>query len=79
MIYSSQEGLEQVVVDYFSTLFTSSNSSQIDAVIDQVERIVTDEMNESLCRPYTEDEIVQAINQMHPSKASGPDLSLIHI
>ena len=33
---------------------------------------VSDHMNEKLCRPYSKEEVVQALNQTHLSKA--PDL-----
>jgi len=34
---------------------------------------VTAEMNESLCKPYTKEEVKVALKQMHPHKAPGPD------
>ena len=35
--------------------------------------MVTEEMAQSLVRPYTEEGIRIALFQMHPSKATGPD------
>ena len=35
--------------------------------------MVTDEMNESLVREFTREEVVAALKQIHPNKALGPD------
>ena len=38
-----------------------------------MDRVVTEEMAQSLVRPYTEEEVRTTLFQMHPSKALGPD------
>ena len=53
MLHLSQEDREHIVVNYFSTLFTSSNPSRLEEVSDHVETKVMDEMNDSLYRSYT--------------------------
>ena len=42
-------------------------------VIRHVRTTVTDEINERLCRPYTEQETSAALKHMHPNKTPGPD------
>ena len=38
-----------------------------------MDRVVTEEMAQSLVQPYTEEEVRTTLFQMHPSKALGPD------
>ena len=42
-------------------------------MVNQIPCRVTDEMKDWLWRSYTADEVVKATNEMHPSKAPGPD------
>ncbi|XP_074314569.1 uncharacterized protein LOC141649788 [Silene latifolia] len=59
---------------YFQELFTSSRPTDRDEVFDGFERRVTGPMNAILRQEYNEDEVVEALNQMHPLKALGPDV-----
>ncbi|KAL6222512.1 hypothetical protein ACLB2K_005904 [Fragaria x ananassa] len=43
------------------------------AVLRTIQPRVTAEMNQALLNPYTVEEVKEALFQMHPSKASGPD------
>ena len=45
----------------------------MERVIESVDHVVTEEMAQSLVRPYTEEEVRTALFQMHPSKSPGPD------
>ena len=65
--------VEQIATAYFNTLFTSSRPTDVDDVVQVVESIVTTDMNEDLLRPFSLEEVKQALFQMHPSKAFGPD------
>ncbi|XP_074318894.1 uncharacterized protein LOC141655729 [Silene latifolia] len=58
---------------YFSNLFASSGPEEFDGLLSGVEGRVTEQMNNILRANYTEVEIVEALNQMHPLKAPGPD------
>ncbi|EEF34178.1 conserved hypothetical protein [Ricinus communis] len=41
--------------------------------IDAVEIKIDSLMNDNLCGPYTNEEIMEALSQLHSSKALGPD------
>ena len=58
---------------YVQRLFTTTNPTQMDIVLDKVDRVVTPDMNHTLQQPYCLEEIQQALFQMHPSKSLGPD------
>ena len=69
------EKVEVEVAHYFDTIFTSSKPSNdsLQAVLQHVRVSVTQEYNDLLLRPYTKEDIFEALNQMHPCKAPGPD------
>uniref|UniRef100_A0A2N9F3X0 Reverse transcriptase domain-containing protein n=1 Tax=Fagus sylvatica TaxID=28930 RepID=A0A2N9F3X0_FAGSY len=66
--------VEQIAIDYFNTLFTSSRPTAVEEVVQVVESVVTPDINEDLLRPFSPDEVKQALFQMHPSKSPGPDV-----
>ena len=65
--------IEAIAEDYYRELFTTSNPVHMDNILNSVNRVVTEGMNETLTQPYTEDEVRQALFQMHPSKTPGLD------
>jgi len=60
------------VIDYYSDLFTPSLPLNFDEVLGCVPARVTPEINHSLCRLYTCNEVDYALKQMHPHKARRP-------
>ncbi|XP_057785638.1 uncharacterized protein LOC131003172 [Salvia miltiorrhiza] len=58
---------------YFQDIFTSQPASNREEVFAAVEPTVTEEMNNHLTRPFTTEEITEALFQMHPLKSPGPD------
>ncbi|XP_074290614.1 uncharacterized protein LOC141617329 [Silene latifolia] len=67
------EEVARVAVKYFQELFTTSNPVEGELCLQGLENRVTAEMNLGLERDYSEEEIVEALNQMNPLKAPGPD------
>jgi hypothetical protein len=65
--------MEEIAVEYFEDIFTSTNSVDLDSSTEGIEKFVTDAMNQSLTCVFREEEVDEAIHQMHPSKAPGPD------
>ena len=70
---NTDDGIANAVEQYFQALFTSAQPSNMETVLDLVERLVTPDMNQQLLQPYTPEEIKRALFQMHPSKSPGPD------
>ena len=67
------ESIATVVVSYFEKLYTTSFPSHISKVTNTIPTRVTDEMNQSLIKEFIREEVVIALQQMHPTKAPGPD------
>ena len=76
--HTDEEKIATIAEEYYKQLFTSSNSLDIEEVIDSVDKVVTKDMAQDLIRPYTTDEVKAALFQMHTYKAPGPNgMSLI--
>ena len=67
------EAVEAIVLDYFSTLFTTSNPTKIERVTNTVQAVVSKPMNQLLGCDFQALKVHQALKQMHPTTALGPD------
>ena len=63
----------EILNDFFSSLFSSSNPTEFDDVLDCVEPRVTLDMNAYLTRPFVASEVQTALAQMKANTAPGPD------
>lgn len=68
-----EEDIVEMITTYFDNLFTSSGVNNVEEVLDHIDCRVNDAMNTTLCAPYHESEMWNALKMMHPNKAPGPD------
>lgn len=71
----TNEGIERTILMYFNKLFRSVGRDEdvVEDIISVVSPRVTVEMNDRLGDEFSDEEIKEALFQMHPSKASGPN------
>lgn len=74
---NKKEKLVSLVKNYYVNLFRSEGSQMSEMVLNSIPRKVTEEMNRELTKSFTKDEVRRALQQMHPTKALGPD-SMTH-
>jgi len=65
----AKEDIQEVIVDYFANLFTTSSPCNFDVVLDTMATVVTEDMNMVFCTPYTKIEVLETLKMMHPNKA----------
>ena len=61
------------MLQYYERLFTSSDPTDFEEILDVVQHKVTPRMNQVLVREFTEVEVKNAIKQMYSLKSPGPD------
>ena len=71
--HEDNEEMGSLIKDYFYTLFTSEVQEVEEGVLADVDRRVTDEMNETLLAPFTKEEVKKALFSIGDLKAPGPD------
>lgn len=59
-----------MLVDFYASLFTTSNPHNLESILDGVREMVTWEMNAKLIALYKGEEVDIAIKDMAPLKAS---------
>ena len=69
----NEQEIRKTMVDYFKTMFTSSNPTSFDSILDGIDTKVTTAMNAKLIKCFTAEEVEQALKQMKPMTALGPD------
>ena len=67
------EDVENIILNYFSTIFSTDHPEDFEASLSAVNSRVSDEMNDFLLREFKEDEVWSALKQMHPTKSPGLD------
>lgn len=72
-LVTKQTELESMAADFYGDLFTAQPVLMPDEILAHVPQRVTEAMNESLERPFSEQEVEQALSMMGAHKAPGPD------
>ena len=67
------EDVARVVVDYFDNLFCAGSCNQMEECLSTISAKVSPAMQDMLSRDFIADEIKEAVFQMGPTKALGPD------
>lgn len=70
---TGKQNMGKIAKEYFKNIFATSNPINVDGVLDMVDGLVTEEMNQSLLRPFVGEKVWLALFQMHPSKSPGPN------
>jgi hypothetical protein len=65
--------MQCMVVSYFKSLYTRDPSLDSTPITSLIPEQISEEMNESLCKDFTDEEISDALFQIGPIKAPGPD------
>ena len=58
-----------IITDFYTHMFTSSNTQALDRVLDGVDAVVIETMSADLMRPFTSEEVGMAIKEMAPAKS----------
>ena len=61
------------LINYYQELFTSSNPITQGPSLSHIPKVITEYMNAALIAPFHGDEVKEALKQMAPLKAPGPD------
>ena len=67
----SKESITATTIAYFEKIYTTSSPTEINEVTNAIPRCVTDEMNFKLTKTFTSEEVLKALQQLHPTKAPG--------
>jgi hypothetical protein len=73
LIQTVPSDMERMACSYFKSLCTRDPSLNSEAITSLVEDQISMDMNEKLCKDFTDDQISGALFQIGPIKAPGPD------
>jgi hypothetical protein len=67
------ESIEKAFVKFYGELFTSAKPAEMEACTSSIVSNVSPLMNKNLLAEFTIEEVKNALTQMAPNKAPGPD------
>ncbi|XP_042969054.1 uncharacterized protein LOC122301733 [Carya illinoinensis] len=76
-VESSQKGIARTFQSFYQDLFSTSHPRNIEAALHSIQHLLSEGMNSSLTRAFTEEEVVAAIKVMNPIGSLGPDGRII--
>ncbi|KAK1616516.1 hypothetical protein QYE76_022033 [Lolium multiflorum] len=65
--------INKMATDFFNKLYTKDSQVVLDELINLLHQPITNEMNEKLCREFSDEEVGDALFQIGPINAPGPD------
>jgi len=65
--------MQNMTNSFFSQLYTKDLEVMPEQSLHLFDRVIDDGMNDSLCKPFTDEEVSNALFQIGPLKAPGPD------
>ncbi|XP_021751095.1 uncharacterized protein LOC110716771 [Chenopodium quinoa] len=71
--FCEEEQISEVLVRHFDDLFTTGGQCDSDSVISKVDSEISAAQVAELAAPFDGEEVREALFQMHPTKAPGPD------
>ncbi|KAA3464864.1 reverse transcriptase [Gossypium australe] len=72
-IATNENEMEEIARVYFSTLFESKGVGDMEHILSGINVFISDSMNQLMQNSFTEEDIIEAMNGMGPTKASGYD------
>jgi hypothetical protein len=70
---NTNEGMREMALAFYHSLYSSEGSSNTASILNLINVFVTEEMNLALTAAFSDQEIEEALFQMGPIKAPGPD------
>ena len=68
-----KEGIERVIMDYFTSIYRSDQPSSFEDSLSAITNRVSTDMNAELIAEFRAEEVWNALQQLHPTKSPGPD------
>ncbi|XP_075650090.1 uncharacterized protein LOC142620636 [Castanea sativa] len=72
-VCTNEEEIAIILIDYYQQLFTSASPSHVEEVLRAIPFIITEEQNAMLAAEFVKAKVDEALKQMEPLKAPGPD------
>ena len=68
-----KDSIAQAAVGYFENIYSIAFPTRVEDVVEAIPIKVIEDMNESLARAFTREEVTMALKQIPPTKAPGPN------
>ena len=73
VVCTNEEEISNILIDYYQQLFIMASPTHVEEVLRVVPSIIIEEQNAMLTAKFVKAEIDEALQQMEPLKAPGPD------